>query len=702
MISEADVVRDLDSPDAEVRRRATSEIARLPPQATAHLLVRALGDEDWRVRKEATQMALVLGPSEKLVTELVGLLHPGDNVGLRNAAVETLAALRTGVVPAVAAEIARLDADGRKLAAELLGRTHDVEAMHCLEGLVHDPDPNVRIAAIDAVGDLGHLAIDAAAQMLSALLSSEDLHVRLAALNGLNELEIVVPWEQLRPLTADPILRRSALVACARAGNVEAASVLASALEDEHDGVFRLAVVGLAELALSASIEPRALKRAIGAIGPRGRERLLEALAPDEDDVSCRRAGLVVAAVVGEPVAVDAAIDALVDDTTAREADAALKIIGAQALPRILARIVHGEIAVRVAAIERLVSLVDEDSEDVVRFALRVAVGDAAPEVASAALTALGAMGSPEDISAVFAVLAAKSPGTLGAARAALFALASRYPREAKMAARTARGDERSVLPVATVIGALGAGVLGEVSDDVAFLALALSSADRESRATAVEAHGRVGSALGLDAVHFAIADEEREVRLSAIHALGRLRHDDGRPAGSDRLIELTRSGDSDVVAAAARALGETGDPRARVSLTPLVRSDRPIVAVAAVEAVGKLEDAGRIDVLLEATADSHVEVVKAALLALDQVKDPRVLERFGHALEHAAWDVRRLAADCLGRHGGDAAMELLRARLSNEQEPLVSEAIARALGVIEAPTAARCLSSIPPRGQPP
>ncbi|HMF88921.1 MAG TPA: HEAT repeat domain-containing protein, partial [Gemmatimonadaceae bacterium] len=66
------------------------------------------------------------------------------------------------------------------------------------------------------------------------------------------------------------------------------------------------------------------------------------------------------------------------------------------------------------------------------------------------------------------------------------------------------------------------------------------------------------------------------------------------------------------------------------------------------------------------------------------------------------AWDVRRLAADCLGRFGGRDAAWLLRDRMLGEDEPLVREAISRALSAIEAPSTARRPATIaPPKGEP-
>src|SRR5439155_24573808 len=120
-VSAAIVRRDLDSPDPEVRRRAVSVIPDLTQTDAADLVLRALGDGDWRVRKEASQIAFLLGPSPLLLDRLVGALFPGDNVGLRNAVVETLASFGRTAVPPVVGALGRLDPDGKKLAAEVLG-----------------------------------------------------------------------------------------------------------------------------------------------------------------------------------------------------------------------------------------------------------------------------------------------------------------------------------------------------------------------------------------------------------------------------------------------------------------------------------------------------------------------------------------------------------------------------------------------------
>ncbi|HVY45896.1 MAG TPA: HEAT repeat domain-containing protein, partial [Minicystis sp.] len=108
----------LASPEVEDRRQATSLLGVIDLAQALPMLVQALGDEDWRVRKEAAAAARAFLGERGLVQELVRVLGPGyegagaasDNVGLRIAAVEVLAAAGPLAPPALAVALASLDA----------------------------------------------------------------------------------------------------------------------------------------------------------------------------------------------------------------------------------------------------------------------------------------------------------------------------------------------------------------------------------------------------------------------------------------------------------------------------------------------------------------------------------------------------------------------------------------------------------------
>ncbi|HEY6560015.1 MAG TPA: HEAT repeat domain-containing protein [Polyangiaceae bacterium] len=675
----------LRSRDPEDRRQAAARLGELAGEALVPLLMRALGDEDWRVRKEATAASIALAPSSDVLRGLVEALSPGDNVGLRNAAVEALAGYGAPAVDALSSSLPMLDADGRKLAVEALGRTGVPMALLVLRPLLWDHDPNVRAATAESIALLGTTSLDTAVPLLEQCLDADDQLVQLAALDGLNGLNIALRWDRLRQLLSVPVLERSALLAAGRSGHVDAAPLLVAALERGHGGAsFRHAVQALSQFSAVSPLSRDAARRSLRDLSPRARERVLSQAAGASDDLELRRAALLLTGVMPFPEAAEVAADALSDDSVAGTAEQALSMHGARAVPALVARARAGFGSERAICIELLGQLADESNAGSALAAVRAALADGSLEVVGSALGALTQIGDEECLELAAEWLCADTTVSVRtAAAAALAALAKRHPTRARTLVRNIGSEGPEAQVVAVVLTALGEPVRGSLEEDVAFLSQALSNDNPHVRRTALDAFAALACSLGVEAVGFALTDEELEVQLAAVRALGRMRSDDGSIAGLQNLFDLIARGEDDtLVAAAIQALGQAGDPRALTVLKPLVRSDTAVHAVAAVEALGNIADPRRVEALTGALAHADPEVVKAALRVLAQERDPRVPTHVGACLDHEAWDVRRLAADLLGDIG--AATDLLRAKLSIEPEPLVKDAVQRALGEVD------------------
>ena len=386
----------------------------------------------------------------------------------------------------------------------------------------------------------------------------------------------------------------------------------------------------------------------------------------------------------------------------AAEAEEALTMLGpsaierpdrARALPAARTqRAVCVELLGRLGATSRAAPLID---------ALHAALGDESDEVVRAALDALAAAGDERSLRAAAARLGAEeAPAVRKGAAKALAAIARRH---------------RGCGAPAGARGAAGpAGGAGGGRDHRARSGPGCGAASRTtsrscppcSRAKPVwcaaprsKRWRRSAARSAWKPWRFALTDEEREVQLAAVRALGRLRGSDGSAAGTAQLLELVGRSEEDeeLAAAAVRALGDGMDPRALGVLRPIARTGTPMVAVAAVEALATMGDPRRIDSLTAALSHTDSEVVKAALRAIAGERDVRVAAHIGACLDHQAWDVRRLAADLLGQTGGETAIELLRAKLANEDEPLVKDAVHRALIEIEGGSAVR-RTAPPPR----
>jgi HEAT repeat protein len=669
------------SEDPEQRRRAVESLRELGSEieTPARYVLSALGDDDWRVRKQAIEVAIALAPAPDLLSGLVLVLQPGDNVGLRNAAVEALGAYGQPAVDALAQKLPALDSDGRKLAAEALARTALPSALDALRPLLTDGDPNVRAAAIDAIATVGTSAVSEAFEILSGFLRSpgEAAFVRLCALDGINRLGSLLPWRIIEDMLEDPVLERSALSAAGRSAHPEALSALLGAFERARGGGISAVLSALVEYARAFAqnhllLRSEAPSRPVVA-------RLLALSLPSNEDLPSRKAALIVAGALGLEQIAPIAAEALSDARLLAEADESLSLLGPRAVPALLERAAHADPDTCAACIEIVTGLADAKSAPLAVLEIRKWLATAAPVVVRAGLGAITLLGDESCFATVSAWLSNEE--TTSAAETALAALAQRYPESARKLARSARSEGDEAHAAAVIQTALPTPIRDTVADDVAYLSLLLSNPAKAVRRAALAGLGHAGSGLGADAAAFALTDEEPEVRHAAVLALSRLRTPEGALSGFGKLLELVeKSDDQELVAAALGALGESGDPRVLSVLRPLVRSAPPMVAVAAIEALARVPDARRSDALIEGLSHGESEVVKASMLALGDTIDPRVLAHFGACLDHEAWDVRRLSADMLGRAGGESAIVLLRARLASEDNPLVQEAITRAL----------------------
>jgi HEAT repeat protein len=581
--------------DPETRRQAAAALRDLDPEHAAPSLLQALGDEDWRVRKEAVLAAAALSPAPAVLKALVTALGPSDNVGLRNAVVEALSAFGPDAVDALAAALASLDADGRKLAAEALARTTQSTAVPVLRGLLRDPDANVAVAAVEALTALGAARAEEVEVILRSCLDAQNGFVRLAALDGLGRLGVALPWDRLERLRTDELVAPAMLSSMGRSGDERAAPFIVDALSRARGGTMLEALRAVVELARSGNNQVLALQRAASSLGPEIEAQLVS-LVTGESDGDARVTAILALGALGVRSAPVRCAEALDEEELEGAAEEALDWLGAAAVRPLLEHGAHSEPHQRAAALELAARLSDASNSELVRAEALAALSHPAPEMVRAALGALAVVGDGTTLPAVAATLARVTmPSLRRAAESALavlaarFAvLAARFAEPARVLAQSAEPGSAETAVAAVVIRVLGPPVRGNLAADVEFLAAALTSPTPDVRRAALEALGAVGGALALEPLSLAIYDEERSVRLSAVRALGRLRSAEGEVLGLPQLIALAEgSANEEVALAALLALGETADNRALPILRPLVRGGDPKAAVAAIEALG-------------------------------------------------------------------------------------------------------------------
>ena len=563
--------RALSSPDPEERRRAVSQLGSVPLPRAVPLVLAALGDDDWRVRKEATFVAREFLPAEGMITALVGVLDTRD-VGLCNAAVDVLGAAGAAATPHLDAALRGLGPDGRKLAVEALGRTRDREALAPLRRSLEEADPNIRQTAAESVAALAAVAPDVVEGLLLSVLDDADPIVRLSALSGLDALGAIIPWERLAPLLDDATLRPLALAAVARAGHAGAPAVLARALGASWGRTFDAALAAFARVPLDPM--PEAALAALRAYEPAISDRLVAAARTGAGDEAFerRRTALLVGAALGDPRIIGVAVEALGEPGLGGAAQAALEMLGAPAVQALVTRLEgdaddEAEDDARTLCVEALAHIAQNNAASLapVLEALRRAARGRAPRAAARALYVLGALGQAEDLALAEALSLGAEGAVTHAAETALAALAARHAAAARALWAAGEGAPQSARAAAVALGALAeARELGDAEPRaLRFLSQAAASEDASTRRAAATALARVGGQAAIEALVYALADEEQEVRRTAARGLGRI-----AAAGDNaRLLGVVRaSGDPELLAAAVRSAGEllsAGDPAA-------------------------------------------------------------------------------------------------------------------------------------------
>jgi HEAT repeat protein len=678
----------LESADDEIRRLAVEGAAALPRSEAVEVLLGALGDLSWRVRKAAVERWVALPEAFEAPHALVRALADSENAGRRNAAVEALVHCGARALPALLDASRSDDADVRKLAVDALAGIGDASAVPRLVESLDDPDPNVQAAAADALAVVG--GADAQRALLAlAMRSDADRLVRFAALRALGRLEASLEVAALGGALDDPVLRPPALQLLGHSEDPEAARELVKGL------------VSGGRASREAAME--ALLRALGR--------------RDGGDAAC-----LVDAIRAELAADDGSF---VASALARleRADLATRMM----LVQFLGLLARPEVVVPLLRAGR-----DEALTEVILTTLE-AQGAVAEEVAVEAFSTL----DPE-AQRIACELLGRTRGAAGEARllacldapdvevrvAAAHGLARRAPRSAleRLVARLAAlagapepglDEEREALCEALgrlaesreelasdVVRALAealagasdaprvvlARLLAEVAraEDVAIVRRLQKDVSPSVRRAAVQALGRLEPAGVSESLRLALADEVPSVRVAAAHALGNA----ATPDVIAHLRQLADDPDPQVRSAALRAVGRVGrragDREAVVAALTAGLADDGGVAMAALEALQELGGAGVAVAAFRALDREEGEILQAAIACLRRHATVSELQGLLPLVEHADWAVRAEVIQTLADRRVLAGMPVILRRLDVERDAFVREEILRALARLE------------------
>ena len=115
--------------DIEVRKDVLENLRGKPSDTYISLLLGAMEDASWRVRKTAIEILLSDYPVEKYIGGLINLLYREDNAVARNSSIEALILLNKKVTPFLIEAFKTANRDVRKFIIDVLGGFKDSRSL---------------------------------------------------------------------------------------------------------------------------------------------------------------------------------------------------------------------------------------------------------------------------------------------------------------------------------------------------------------------------------------------------------------------------------------------------------------------------------------------------------------------------------------------------------------------------------------------
>lgn len=497
------------SPDEETRRSALQALKSLPVEVARDLLFTAMGDESWRVRKEAVELFVSNPPRDGDLDCLVDFLRNEDNAGLRNSAAE--AVIRQGVfaVAPLQKKISDPDPDVRKFIIDVMGAIGNSEFTPSLLEALNDKDVNVASAAAEHLGVIGDSSV--LPQLIQAIVSNDAVLFRFSALAALALLASPAPVPDEIKLLADQDILRKAVYDCLGSISDEtSADVLIKGIVCRQKSARISAVKALYKICTRCDVSGRQLildqLRKCSAI--EFAQNLQEL--SGSSNLQLNEALIWINGILKSPVGLDMLIQAFADERLSGKALAALKAYDAEGLEQIVSRYDSAEEDVK----SSICILLGELQISGVSKIVRKALSDPAPNVRSSAVITAGKLGLAEVIPELVNMIEDVDSRVRSAVVASLkiLALIDRGA-VAQVAIKLSESTEAEQRRNASILfAALG---------DAEKLSLLVKDESALVRQASVEALGALHITSAVNQLIMALVDEDPDVRIAAAESLG-------------------------------------------------------------------------------------------------------------------------------------------------------------------------------------
>lgn len=644
----------------EVRRRAVEQMRGLRDVQCIPLLIKAMTDVSWRVRKSAVDILFDEYGLEQYIQGIIDLLYIEENAGARNSAIEALIKLGRKATSFLIEGFKTTNRDVRKFIIDVLGEQMDSRSLPLMLEALKDEDENVRATAVEHLGKAGEPSV---VDALIEILDSGDLWTAYPAADALGRIghRKAVP-HLLEAMKRKP-LREPVLKALGMLADPATLEPVITLLQDASKNIQEQALRTIEKMyhhGISAEVITEAFRRILG---DEAIDLLVSHAWSNKNKV--RVSAILMLGLMKDEAAYGPLLDISHEEEYAEDVKGAFVFIGKD----------------RPAS---LLKLFDTGNPHQLRFIAEVAgaivspvyyavfaglLGNEDGHVRSIAARGIAKLNNSDAVSMLMKRLSDPYEDVQEAAVDALSVL-QQYLHIQELHAMLRSDSPVLRRNVARLLGKMKA------ERAVKDLGFALKDEKVAVRKAVVRALSQIGTEEAVRYLKYALTDEDPDIRISATLSLGAI----GGEGIIDALAILTKDPDNFVRVSAARALGMLKDGNAIIILVPLLHDESGFVVTTAIEAlkaVGGDKACKAISGMLSSPDDEVKRTAIAALAEFEGVKD--LLVPF---LRDPDWAARIAAVKALGWHSLAEVRPELEQLLDTEEDPTVVKAVEEILGV--------------------
>lgn len=646
-------------------------------------LLEKLGDQDWRVRKEAVK-SLQMTDSDIIEEILIKIKNSHKNLSILNSALQVLLGHSDKVVESLHDLIKSQDKDLRIYAAQTLGEIRDPDAIPILIKALQDPDKNVVYHAIESLGKLK--AYDAIDKLIEIALK-DDFFTSFAALDALRNMGEKIVLLHINKLINRDVFHPLIVEILSDIGDDSAIPILIDLINKSPQNLFDIAeaLIKIYNRYDENFKEGKYILSIISQnLNQSAKELLIKSL--EKRDNPKFKFLLNLLSLVGDDETLKIVFNFLMDSELRKIIINSLTKRGDDASKLLLTQLERADYDLKLEilklagnltspeTIKILMDYLDEDDEEILTTVLNslARIGSRQPYekilnllghpsnvVRRSAISTLNSIGHPEMQNDIYKLLFSENLNELDSAIriAGYFGFENCTARIIELCSHS--NDQIR----ATALEHIG---FFESKETIDILEKAMQDSNPNCRVAAVKSLVYVNDKRIYKLLLDALKDENHWVRINAIRAIQFLRFFEG----AEEIIRLLENEKViPVIVSAIKALGDIGGPSVVATLVKFIDDENKDIAINAIEALGDVKHPYSVQPLLELLHSIDTDIRHKALESLGKIKYDSTVEIIKlFALTEANEVLRKKSINILAQFNSEKAVQALIELLSEHK----------------------------------